>query len=266
MFDKLLLPIDPSKRLKPARDYAVALAKRLDVPLTATFVSNPSKAGTVTASNETSKGFETLGKRQLNQFVEDINDIQVTPVLKIGKRRKILAEMVNEGVADTLILGPFRSVITRLFTGSEVERILDSESSHAFVIREDHPLPGPGSPGLVVFDGLELPKRALKMVEDFARKFGCDIEFLHLGTEIFGGAEALDSAVSELRNLLGGDYHVTSTIVPLSFFKTRRSITNSVVKQEGARVVILPDVEDAVSDILIHQLVLSAAVPVCVLR
>jgi hypothetical protein len=30
--------------------------------------------------------------------------------------------------------------------------------------------------------------------------------------------------------------------------------------------VILPDVEDAVSDTLLHQLVLSAAVPVCVLR
>ena len=265
MFDKLLLPIDPSKRLKPARDYAVALAKRLDIPLTATFVTNPSKTGTVTASVETSKGFETLGKRQLDLFVEQ-SDIQIIPVLKIGKRRKILAEMINEGVADTLILGPFRSVITRLFTGSEVERILESESSHAFVIREDYPLPGPGSPALVVFDGQELPKRALKMIGAFARKFGCDIEFLHLGTEIFGGAEALDSAVFELRNLLGGDYHVTSTIMPLSFFKTRRLITNSVVKQEGARMVILPDIEDAVSDILIHQLVLNAAVPVCVLR
>ena len=266
MFDKLLLPIDPSKRLKPARDYAVALAKRLDVPLAATFVSNPSKTGTVTASTETRTGFETLGKRQLDQFVEEISDIKVKPIFKTGKRRKVLAEMVNEGVADTLILGPFRSFITRFFTGSEVERILDSESSHAFVVREDHPLPGSGSPALVVFDGLELSERALEMVNDFARKFGCDIEFLHLGTEIFGGAEALDSAVSELRNRLGGEYHVTSTIIPLSLFRTRRSITNSVVKQEGARIVILPDIEDAVSDILIHQLVLSAAVPVCVLR
>ena len=146
MFDKLLLPIDPSKRLKPARDYAVALAKRLDIPLTATFVTNPSKTGTVTASTETSKGFESLGKRQLDLFVEQ-SDIQITPVLKIGKRRKILAGMIKEGVADTLILGPFRSFITRLFTGSEVERILESESSHAFVIREDYPLPGGGGGG-----------------------------------------------------------------------------------------------------------------------
>jgi hypothetical protein len=174
--------------------------------------------------------------------------------------------MVNEGIADTLILGPFRSVITRIFTGSEVERILDSESSHAFVVREDHPLPGPGSPALVVFDGPELPERALTLVEAFARKFGCDIEFLHLGTEIFGGAEAIDGAVSELRTRLGRDFHITSTIMPLSFFRTRRTIVNSVSRQEGARIVILPDVEDAVSDILLHQLVLSAVVPVCVLR
>ena len=266
MFDKLLLPIDPSKRLEPSRDYAIALAKRLDVPLTATFVSNPSKTGTMTASAETSKGFETLGKRQLDQFVEEINDIKITPILKVGKRRKVLAQMVNDEIADTLVLGPFRSVITRLFTGSEVERILDSESSHAFVVRTDHPLPGPGSPALVVFDGPELPEHALKMVEDFARKFGCDIEFLHLGAEIFGGAEAMDSAVADLRASLGGDFHVTSTIIPSSLFRTRRTITNSVLRQEGARIVILPDVEDAVSDTLLHQLVLSAAVPVCVLR
>ncbi|MEC8875389.1 MAG: universal stress protein [Candidatus Thermoplasmatota archaeon] len=266
MFSKLLLPIDPSKRLKPSRDYAIALAKRLDVPLTAIFVSNPSKTGTVTASAETSKGFEALGKRQLDQFVENIKDIKIIPILKAGKRRKVLAKMVNEGIADTLILGPFRSVISRIFTGSEVERILDSESSHAFVVREDHPLPGPGSPALVVFDGPELPDQALTLVEDFARKFGCDIEFLHLGTEIFGGAEAIDGAVSELRTRLGGDFHITSTIMPLSFFRTRKTIVNSVSRQEGARIVILPDVEDAVSDILLHQLVLSAVVPVCVLR
>jgi nucleotide-binding universal stress UspA family protein len=266
MFDKLLLPVDPSKRLKPSREYAIALAKRLNIPLTAIFVSNPSKTGTMTASDETSKGFATLGKRQLDILVEGITDVKITPMLKTGKRRKVLAQMISDGIADTLVLGPFRSVITRLFTGSEVERILDSESSHAFVVREIHPLPGPGSPALVVFDGPELPERGLKMIESFARKFGCDIEFLHLGTETFGGAEALDGAVSELRTSLGGDFHITSTIIPLSLFRTRRAITNSVLRQEGARIVILPDVEDAVSDTLLHQLVLSAAVPVCVLR
>ena len=77
MFDKFLLPIDPSKRLRPARNYALALAKRLDVPLIATYVSNPSKTGTVTASSETRRGFEALGKRQLDQFVEENSDINV---------------------------------------------------------------------------------------------------------------------------------------------------------------------------------------------
>ena len=87
-----------------------------------------------------------------------------------------------------------------------------------------------------------------------------------MGTEIFGGAEAIDGAVSELRTRLGGDFHITSTIMPLSFFRTRKTIVNSVSRQEGARIVMLPDVKDAVSDILLHQLVLSAVVPVCVLR
>ena len=266
MFDKLLLPIDPSKRLRPARNYAIALAQRLSVPLIATYVSNPTKTGTVTASKESRRGFEALGKRQLDQFIEETTDVMIKPLLKSGKRRKVLAQLIDEGVADTLVLGPFRSVLTRLFTGSEVERILDSESSHAFVVRKEHPLPGSGSPALVVFDGPILPKKALKMLEEFSRKFKCDLELLHIGTEIFGEAEAIDKAVEQLRNNLGGDYHVTSTIIPLSFFKTRRGITNSVIDSEGARIVILPDIEDAVSDILLHQLVLSASVPVCVLR
>ena len=119
---------------------------------------------------------------------------------------------------------------------------------------------------MVVFDVTVLPKDALQKLEDFSRKFKCDLELLHIGTEIFGGAEAIDKAVEELREKLGGDFHVTSTIVPLGFFKSRRAITNSVIDSEGARVVILPDIDDAVSDILLHSLVLSASVPVCVLR
>jgi len=96
MFDKLLLPVDPSKRLKPSREYAIALAKRLNIPLTAIFVSNPSKTGTMTASDETSKGFATLGKRQLDILIKGITDVKITPVLKTGKRRKILAQMISD--------------------------------------------------------------------------------------------------------------------------------------------------------------------------
>ena len=78
---------------------------------------------------------------------------------------------------------------------------------------------------MVVFDGPVLPKDALQKLEDFSRKFKCDLELLHIGTEIFGGAEAIDKAVEELREKLGGEFHVTSTIVPLGFFKSRRAIT-----------------------------------------
>ena len=266
MFDKLLLPIDPSKRLKPASDYAIALSKRFNTSLTVIFVSNPSKTGTVTASKDTREGIVALGKRQLNQFVRDIKNVQVNPLLKIGIRYKIISQMVDEGHADTLILGPFRSFFTRLFTGSEVERILDSNSSHAFIIRDPHPLPGPGSPALVVFDGNELSERVIDKIENFTRKFGCDLKLLHLGSKIFKGAKAIDEAVSRLRNNLGSDYHITSTIEPLSFFKARKTTTTSVISSEGARIVILPIIDDAVSDVLLHQLVLSASVPVCVLK
>ena len=103
------MPIDPSKRLRPAREYALSIAKRLESSLTVTFVSNPAKTGTVMASFETSQGLETLGNRQLNQFVDGIEDIEVTSVMKTGKRKYVIADMVREGIADTLVLGPFRS-------------------------------------------------------------------------------------------------------------------------------------------------------------
>ena len=119
MFDKLLLPIDPSKRLRPARNYALALAQRLSVPLIATYVSNPTKTGTVTASKEARRGFEALGKRQLDQFIEETTNVKVEPLLKSGKRRKVLAQLIDEGIADTLVLGPFRST-----TGGSVFRCL----------------------------------------------------------------------------------------------------------------------------------------------
>ena len=110
MFDKLLLPLDPSKRLKPAQDYAVALAKRLEIPLSAVFVCNPSKTGTITASGETQRGIEALGERQLNQFIDGVTEVKIKPILETGKRWKVLAQLIDTGIADTLVLGPFRFV------------------------------------------------------------------------------------------------------------------------------------------------------------
>jgi len=265
MFDKILLPIDPSKRLKPARDYAIALSKKLEVPLVAAFVVNPKKAGTVTASLDTRDGFAALGKRQLEQIVESNKSIDIKPIIMNGKRHKVLAKLVDEGIADTLILGPFRSYLARLFTGSEVERILEYESSHAFVVRSPHPLPGPGSPALVAIDGINFSSAALSTIEDFARKFGCDIELLYVGNSVIN-TEFMDSTVVSLRERLGENYHITSTIVPHNFFKSRRSITNSVIESEGARIVVLPVMDHLVSEFLLHQIVLDASVPVCVLR
>ena len=265
MFGKILLPIDPSKRLKPARDYAIALSERLDVPLFAVFVGNPKKAGVGTASLDTREGFTALGKRQLEQIVEANDSIDIKPIIKNGKRHKVLAEMIEQDIADTLVLGQFRSYFSRWFTGSEVERILEYETSNTFVVREFHPLPGPGSPALVVFDGHEFPEDSIISIENFAKKFGCDIELLYLGKDILD-TKFIDASVATLRESLGEKYHITSTIQPHSFFKSRKSITNSVIDSEGARIVVLPDKSHLVSEFLLHEVVLGTSVPVCVLR
>ena len=90
--------------------------------------------------------------------------------------------------------------------------------------------------------------------------------FKDCNTALQEAAGDLDKAVEILRDKLTNEVLVTSKIVPLSFFKSRKSIANAIIKSTGARIVILPDIDDAVSDNLLHQLVLSASVPVCVLR
>ena len=80
-------------------------------------------------------------------------------------------------------------------------------------------------------------------------------------------AAALDDAVQELRGKLGGEFHVTSTIVPLrGLWRRNLAATNRTIAAKGVRLVVLPDIEDAVSVALLHELVLDAHRPVCVLR
>jgi len=91
MFDKILLPVDPSKRLKPAREYAIALSEKLQVPLVAAFIANPKKAGTGTASLDTRDGFAALGKRQLDQIIESNQSIMSTynpRIAEMAEKRK----------------------------------------------------------------------------------------------------------------------------------------------------------------------------------
>ena len=106
---------------------------------------------------------------------------------------------------------------------------------------------------------------SISSIEMFARKFGCDIEILYLGKNRIN-TEFVDSTVVTLREKLGENYHITSTIIPHTFFKSRKSITNSVVNSEGARIVVLPVMNHLVSEFLLHQVVLNMSVPVCVLR
>ena len=102
MFDKLLLPVDPSKRLKPARDYAIALSEKLDIPLVAAFIVNPKKAGIGTAFRY-KRWFCSSCKRQLEQIIDSNKSIKIKSIIMNGKRHKVLANMIDEGIGDTLI-------------------------------------------------------------------------------------------------------------------------------------------------------------------
>jgi len=65
MFSKLLLPLDPSKRLKAATDYSLTLARRLKLPLVAAYIANPAKTGAGSDLQDPEKCFFPLGEREL---------------------------------------------------------------------------------------------------------------------------------------------------------------------------------------------------------
>ena len=117
----------------------------------------------------------------------------------------------------------------------------------------------------MVVDGTKFSDKAIDSIEVFARKFGCDIELLYLGKGRIN-TDFMDLTVITLREKLGEKFHITSTIKPHTFFKSRKSIANSVVESKGARIVVLPLINHLVSEFLLHQVVLNALVPVCVIR
>ena len=193
--------------------------------------------------------------------------IEFETSVETGARSKILANIAEREKNDLTVLGPFRTFLGRIFTGSEIERIVESNESHCLVIREPSPLPGAGSPILVVFDGEKMSKKCLKQIEKFALSFDSDIELLHLGEDVHGGVEKLDAAVIYLKEKLPEKIHVTCTIEPLSWhpYSLLRT-TNKIAEKEGARLIVLPEIDGAVSKLLIHELILNSKVPVCVLK
>ena len=272
MFRRILLPLDPTKRLQAAKSYAVAMAQKLGIPITALYVANSHKTGTAAASTAYERGergecFSPLGKREVERFAHDAEGVSVDTVMRCGVRTRMVARVVRESGVDVMVLGPFRSRWTRFFSGSEVERLLEDVRCHAFVVRHEMPLPGPGAIALVVFNGPMLPPAALDRLEGFVEAFGCDLKLLHLGTDMMGGAEALDAAVVSLRERVAGDMNISSSIEPLRGRLPRRlRTTKRVVEATHARLVILPAMGETVSELLLHELVLSAHIPVCVLR
>ena len=96
MFSKLLLPLDPSKRLKAATDYALALARRLELPLVAAYIANPAKIGVGSEMRDPEECFFPLGDRELKRFAASVTDVAVEPLLRCGERSQVLAHMVTE--------------------------------------------------------------------------------------------------------------------------------------------------------------------------
>ena len=268
MFGRILLPLDPSKNLEAATEYAISLARRMEIPLKIIDIVNPGKTGLGPKGKESrNKILYSLAERELKRAVKLAGEIEFESSVETGERSKILAQIAEHKNNDLTVLGPFRTFLSRLFTGSETERIVEMNESHCLVIRKPAPLPGAGSPILVVFDGKELSKECLDEIEKLVLSFDADVELLHLGKDMHGGVEALDAAVTALKKNLPETVHVTCTIEPLSWFPySLLRTTNKTVKKEGARLVVLPEIDGAVSKLLIHELILNSKVPVCVLK
>ena len=89
MFSKLLLPLDPSKRLKAAIDYSLMLARRLKLPLVAAYIANPAKTGAGSDLQDPEKCFFPLGERELKRFAASVSDVEVEPLWLASASRSL---------------------------------------------------------------------------------------------------------------------------------------------------------------------------------
>jgi len=163
------------------------------------------------------------------------------------------------------MLGSFRSHLTRFFTGSEDERIVDACECPMFVVRHRAPLPEPGQTLLVPFDGAAFRPADAAGVEAVATLFQTRIHLLHYTLKEH---RTTDEVLERTRAMFPSELIAGAHSVKHRHYQHYDPLVDQACSEVDAPLLVVPILRgsNGVSYKLLHDLILNIHVPICLLR
>ncbi len=267
MFEKIIVPLDPAKQLGAAKEYGLDLAEHFGSVVVGVYIIAPVKTGFGATSVNTDMFMVPAGERELGGFKElaSSRGLESQGYVAHGYREEALSKALVQGQGDTLVLGSFRSHLTRFFTGSEDERIVDACDHPLFVVRHQAAIPQPGQTLLVPYDGAAFRKADLIALRAVADRFQARLHLLHFTLK---GHRPEDDILNESVADLGEDLVAGSDSVVHRHYQHYGPLVDQASLAVRSPLIVLPVLKGSqtVSYKLLHDLILNVHAPLCLLR
>lgn len=181
MFKRILIPVDPARPFGAANEYAVALAKKFQSSIVATYIIDEQLIGGHVgdqAAGALDDALEWVGRDAMDDFAKHHEDLAVSKTLIYGPTHTAIFQMVLQTGADLVVVGGYHNVAHPHVWGSTVLDIVQHDERPTFVVRRDSGLPGEKDTIVVPFDGSQRPLENLLKVTRFAKALGATIDLV----------------------------------------------------------------------------------------
>ena len=177
MFERILLVLDPTRDLAPARQYTMNLIKRWKSSVVGLYNIFEQAAPFKASQGEGVEPIKFVGKEVVKEFEEQLGQIcgpsvDCTTVIEEGPYEVTVPAVAARENADLVILGSFHSKTGRTLVGSDIERIIEYCPCSVLIVRTSTTPPQPGSLLAFAHDGAQIPPKAVHWVVKFSQEVG----------------------------------------------------------------------------------------------
>ncbi len=177
MFKRILLVLDPTRDLAPARQYTMNLVKRWGSSVVGLYNFFEQAAPFKSSPGNGAEPIKFVGKEIVKQFEEQLCQIcspgvDCTTVIEEGPYEVIIPAVAARENADLVILGSFHTKTGRTIVGSDIERIIEYCPCSVLIVRSSTKPPEPGSLLAFAHDSGQIPPKAVHWVVNYAQETG----------------------------------------------------------------------------------------------
>jgi len=205
LFERILLVLDPTRDLVPARQYALNFIKRWHSSIVVLYNIFEQAAPFKTSSGEGVQPIKFVGKEVMKEFQEELrtlfgSNVDCTTVIEEGPYEVTIPAVAAREKTDLVILGSFHSKAGRTLVGSDIERIIEYCPCSVLVVRSSTRPPEPGTLLAFAHDSGQIPPKAVHWVAKFSQEAGTVVHPV-IGVpprDLEEGKRMADSFVAEL--------------------------------------------------------------------